>query len=147
MKKIMVIDNHPVMLKYMTNLLKKEGHQVKTAEDGLSALDILETYVPDVIFCDMVMPRIDGEKLCRIVRSMPALKDVFFVIVSGVAAESEIDFRGFGADLCIAKGPFNVMSEHVLNVLAEYKTDASLDWAGEILGLESLYPLSVRRCP
>ncbi len=138
MKRIMVIDNHPVLLKYMTNLLEREGHQVKTAEDGLSALDILETYVPDVIFCDMVMPRIDGEKLCRIVRSMPALKDVFFVIVSGVAAELEIDFRGFGADLCIAKGPFNVMSEQVLNVLAEYKaeykTDASLDRSGEILG-------------
>ena len=145
MKKIMVIDNHPVMLKYMTNLLKKEGHQVKTAEDGLSALDILETYVPDIIFCDMVMPRIDGEKLCRIVRSMPALKDVFFVIVSGVAAESEIDFRGFGADLCIAKGPFNVMSEHVLNVLAEYKTDASLDRTGEILGLEGVHPRSVSK--
>ena len=118
MKRILVIDNHPVMLKYMTNLLEREGHQVKTAEDGLSALDILETYVPDIIYCDMVMPRIDGEKLCRIVRSMPALKDVFFVIVSGIASEAEIDFRGFGADLCIAKGPFNVMSEHVLNVLS-----------------------------
>ena len=145
MKRILAIDNHPVMLKYMTNLLKKEGHQVKTAEDGLSALDILETYVPNIIFCDMVMPRIDGEKLCRIVRSMPALKDVFFVIVSGVAAESEIDFRGFGADLCIAKGPFNVMSEHVLNVLAEYKTDASLDRTGEILGLEGVHPRSVSK--
>ena len=64
MKKILVVDNHPVMLKYMTTLLEKEGHQVKTAGDGLSALDILETYVPDAIFCDMVMPRIDGEKLC-----------------------------------------------------------------------------------
>ena len=93
----------------------------------------------------MVMPRIDGEKLCRIVRSMPALKDVFFVIVSGIASEAEIDFRGFGADLCIAKGPFNVMSEHVLNVLSEPKRDASLDRAGEILGLESLYPRSVAK--
>ena len=145
MKRILVIDNHPVMLKYMTHLLEKRGHQVKTAEDGLSALDILETYVPDIIFCDMVMPRIDGEKLCRIVRSMPTLKDVFFVIVSGIAVESEIDFRGFGADLCIAKGPFNVMSEHVLNVLSEPKRDASVNRAGEILGLETLYPRSVAK--
>ena len=145
MKRILVIDNHPVMLKYMTHLLEKRGHQVKTAEDGLSALDILETYVPDIIFCDMVMPRIDGEKLCRIVRSMPTLKDVFFVIVSGIAVESEIDFRGFGADLCIAKGPFNVMSEHVLNVLSEPKRDASVNRAGEILGLESIYPRSVAK--
>jgi len=38
MKKILVVDNHPVMLKFMTNLLEKEGHEVLTAHDGLSAL-------------------------------------------------------------------------------------------------------------
>ena len=41
MKKILSVDNNPVMLKYMTNLMIKEGHDVTTAEDGLSALDIL----------------------------------------------------------------------------------------------------------
>ena len=46
-KKILVVDNHPVILKYMTHLLEKQGHQAMTAEDGLSAVDILETYVPD----------------------------------------------------------------------------------------------------
>ena len=145
MKKILVVDNHPVVLKYMMNLLEKEGHQVKTAKDGLAAIDILEAYVPDIIFCDMIMPRIDGEKLCRIVRSTPALKEVLFVIVSGVASETKIDFRGFGADLCIAKGPFNIMSEHVLNVLARPKREILFDRAGEILGLESLQPRSVAK--
>ena len=145
MKKILVVDNHPVILKYMANLLNGEGHQVKTAEDGLIALDLLETYIPDIIFSDMVMPRIDGAKLCRIVRSMPTLKDVFFVIVSGIASESEVDFKGFGADLCIAKGPFNVMSEHVLSALAEPKNDASLDRSGEILGLDSIHPRLVSK--
>ena len=145
MKKILVVDNHPVILKYMTNLLNREGHQVKTAEDGLIALDLLETYIPDIIFSDMIMPRIDGAKLCRIVRSMPTLKDVFFVIVSGIASESEVDFKGFGADLCIAKGPFNTMSEHVLSALVEPKTDASFDRSGEILGLDSIHPRSVSK--
>ena len=45
-KKILVVDNHPVMLKFMTNLLEKKGHEVMTAEDGLSALDILKKFIP-----------------------------------------------------------------------------------------------------
>jgi len=59
-KKILVVDNHPVMLKFMTHLLEKEGHQVVTAESGLDALDILTTYAPDVVFTDLIMPNING---------------------------------------------------------------------------------------
>ena len=64
MKKILVVDNHPMMLKFMTNLLKERGHRVLTAGDGLSALSILKKHVPDIIFVDLVMPNISGEKLC-----------------------------------------------------------------------------------
>ncbi len=54
MKKILVVDNDPVLLRLLTHFLEKKGHQVLTAEDGLSALDILESYVPEVIFIDAV---------------------------------------------------------------------------------------------
>jgi DNA-binding response OmpR family regulator len=53
-KKVLVVDNHKVVLKFMASLLEKEGHQVLTAEDGLLALDILKTYVPDIVFIDLV---------------------------------------------------------------------------------------------
>ena len=48
-KKILVVDNNPAMLAFMTALLEKRGHQVVTAIDGLSALEILETDVPDLL--------------------------------------------------------------------------------------------------
>ncbi|MBW1614781.1 MAG: response regulator, partial [Deltaproteobacteria bacterium] len=57
-KKILVVDNNPVILKYMTNFLFKNGYQVLTAKDGLSALEILKTYTPDIIFVDLIMPNI-----------------------------------------------------------------------------------------
>ena len=103
MKKILVVDNHPVMLKFMNNLLEKEGHEVLTAHDGLSALDVLKNYIPDIMFVDLVMPNIVGEKLCRIIRSMPGMSDVYVVILSGIAAEKNLDFKQFGADACIAR--------------------------------------------
>jgi len=62
-KKILVVDNHPMMLKYMITLLEKEGHQVLGAPNGLAALDLLKTETPEVIFTDLIMP-ISTEKNC-----------------------------------------------------------------------------------
>ncbi len=139
MKKILVVDNQPVMLKYMTGLLEKNGHHVTTAPDGLSALECLKTFIPDVIFSDMVMPNISGDKLCRVIRSMPEMKDVFIVIVSGIVLEENVDFIGFGADVCVAKGPFNKMEKHILAVLEQSDSRFTSDLSGKILGLQDLY--------
>jgi PAS domain S-box-containing protein len=138
-KKILVVDNHPVMLKFMNNLLEKEGHQVLTAEDGLSALDILKTYIPDVIFIDLVMPHINGEKLCWIIRKMPRMKNVYLIILSAIAAEESTDFAEFGANACIAKGPFNEMAKHVLAVLDQLDLDASSTFSEKIIGLQDIH--------
>ena len=40
-KKILVVDNHPIILEYMSKFLSKDGHEVRTSEDGLHALDLL----------------------------------------------------------------------------------------------------------
>jgi len=129
----------------MTSLLEKEGYQVLTAEDGLSAIDILKTYIPDAIFIDLVMPNISGEKLCRMIRSMPKLKDVYLIILSAIAAEEEVDFAGFGANTCIAKGPFNKMSEHVLAALDQSDKGDSNGSSGRIMGLEGIYQRQITK--
>jgi two-component system cell cycle sensor histidine kinase/response regulator CckA len=128
MKKLLIVDNHPVFLKFMTNLIEKRGHQALSAENGLLAIDILKNYVPDMIFVDLIMPYIDGKQLCRVIRSMPRMKDVKIVIVSGVVNSEIVDIKQLGADACIAKGPFNEMAEHVLALI-----NASDIWESEIL--------------
>ena len=139
MKKILVVDNHPVMLKFMTDLLEKNAHQVLTAKDGVSALDILENHVPDVIFIDLVMPNISGDKLCRIIRQTPKLKDTYLVILSAIAAEGGVEFQKVGANACIAKGPFNRMSDHVLGLLTRLEGETPDTSPGEIIGLEDIH--------
>ena len=111
-KKILVVDDDLVMLKYVCNLLVREGHEVATAEDGFSALNVLATFTPDVIFFDLIMPKIDGGKLIHIVRNMPRLRDCYLVIVSSAAAEIDFNFSESGADSYIAKGPFSSMARH-----------------------------------
>jgi len=144
-KKILVVDNHKVVLKFMTTLLEKEGHEVLTAEDGLSALDILRNYLPDVIFIDLVMPKIKGDKLCRIIRKMPELSNVYVVILSAIAAEEATDFAGLGADMCIAKGPFNEMTEHVLAALDHSDQAGSNRVAEKIVGLQGVFDREITK--
>lgn len=123
MQKVLVIDNHPLMLKFMDNLLTKAGYTVLTAKDGLEALRILQTDIPNVAFVDLVMPNISGDKLCGIMRSIPEFKDIYIVILSAIAAEEKVDFINMGADACIAKGPFDKMSFHIFDLLDRLKSN------------------------
>ncbi|MFH1020706.1 MAG: diguanylate cyclase [Pseudomonadota bacterium] len=115
--KILVVDNHPMILKLLANFLEKEGHEVMTASDGLAALNVLEVYTPDVVFVDLVMPNIGGDKLCRIIRSIPRFADLFIVILSAIAAEDDVDYKKFGANACIAKGSIKSIQKHVLGII------------------------------
>jgi PAS domain S-box-containing protein len=116
-KKILVVDNDRLMLQFMSDLFGEQGYEVLTAEDGLSALEALKDYVPDVAFVDLVMPNIRGDRLCRIIRSMPHLENLFMVIISATALEELTNFAELGADAAVAKGPFDEMSKQLLKIL------------------------------
>ncbi|MEE9612748.1 MAG: response regulator, partial [Desulfatiglandales bacterium] len=137
-KKIMVVDNHPLILKFMKDLLVKEGYQVSTAKDGLSALDVLKTYTPDVIFIDLIMPNINGEKLCQIIRSMPRLKDAGIIILSAIAAEQDLDYAALGANACVAKGSLDQMAQHIFSALDQLDQRTSNSMPGTVIGLEGV---------
>ena len=85
-KNFLVVDDDPRILSLFSQLLTNEGHHVVTADDSLAALHILKDYIPDIMIVDVVMPYIGGDKLCRIVREIPELEDLFIVVISAVAS-------------------------------------------------------------
>ena len=136
MKKLLIVDNDRDLLNALDNLLSNEGYHVVTAEDGLYALDVLKTYAPDVIFIDLVMPNIDGKKLCKIIRETPKIKDSFIVILSATAAEEDTGITDLGANEYIAKGPDIV--QNVLDVLKRSDKLSSKDVPIQVIGLENI---------
>jgi len=138
-KKILVVDDDRVMLKFISKLLTREGNQVATAEDGFAALNLLSTFTPDIMFFDLIMPKIDGSKLIQIVRSMPQLKDCYLVIISAAVAEIDFDFEQTGADSYIAKGPFSSMSKHIKEVIETCDTPREKHEEKPIRGLDNVY--------
>ena len=145
MKKILVVDNDRLILEFMTDILSKEGYQVMTAESGLSALDILKSNTPDVIFTDLVMPDIDGRKLCKIIRGMERLKDSYVVVLSATLTEEPLNSVELGINACIAKGPFNRMARNIIRVLDEPDLAHSRCLSGEVIGGEGFHRRGIIR--
>ncbi len=82
-KKILIVDDEQGVRRSLEGVLKDEGFCVRTAEDGLVALKILEEYRPDLVFMDIWLPGIDGiETLKRIKEAQPA---VAVIMISGHA--------------------------------------------------------------
>ena len=142
-KKILVVDNHPLVISFMSLFLEKLGHRVVTAADGIEALEALKRFVPDVIFVDLVMPNICGEKLCRIIRQKPELAQSFLVILSAIATEEKDRISTYGADCCIAKGPFKKMGRHIKKVLDQLASGKAYSLKGKVIGDEDLHERAI----
>ncbi len=143
MKTVLVVDNQPLILKFMEELIEKQGHRPVLASSGLEALEALQRVKPDLVFLDLVMPNIDGQKLCRILRSDPRLRETKVVILSAIASEEAPNLDSLGADLCIAKGPLPEMSLHVQAVLED-----RVPWNSHpplVLGAETIHPREITK--
>jgi PAS domain S-box-containing protein len=143
--KILVVDNDHLILEFMRDILSEKGHEVVVAENGLSALKTLETYTPDVIFTDLIMPNIDGRKLCNIIRSRREFESAHLIVLSSIAAEEEVDLSKMDVDACIAKGSFSEMSQNVLAVLDQVDVVPSRRVPANIVGIESIRPREITK--
>lgn len=137
-KDILVVEDNPVVLKLVSEVLRRKGHFVRTAGDGLTALNLLENYVPDIIFLDLLIPKIDGEMLCKIIHSKAHLENAYVIILSGIATESGVNLGELGADAYIAKG--NNISGHIDGVLEKIENETLRQDQSNTYGFEDVYP-------
>ena len=72
--KVMVIDDSKTIRRSAETLLKKVGCEVVTAIDGFEALSKITEHKPDIIFVDIMMPRLDGYQTCALIKNNSAFK-------------------------------------------------------------------------
>jgi twitching motility two-component system response regulator PilG len=80
--KVMVIDDSNTIRKSAEIFLKQAGAQVVLAEDGFDALAKINDHLPDVVFCDILMPRLDGYQTCALIKKNPKFKGTPVVMLS-----------------------------------------------------------------
>ena len=104
---VLVIDDDPGVRRTLTSLLRENGIAVISAADGQDGLDTVRDTLPDLVLCDVVMPRVDGFEVCRQLRADPETRLTPLVLITGLGAQDDrIQGIEAGADDFISK-PFD----------------------------------------
>ncbi len=102
-KRILVVDDEPRMIGFIRMNLELESHQVFEARNGLEALDVIRTQLPDLVLLDVMMPELDGFETLRMLREF---SDIPVIMLTAKGEESDkVTGLELGADDYITK-PF-----------------------------------------
>jgi len=116
--RVLVIDDSNTIRRSAEIFLRQGGHEVVLAEDGFDALAKVNDHTPDLIFCDILMPRLDGYQTCAIIKRNPRFTAVPIIMLSskdGVFDKAR--GRMVGSEDYLTK-PFT--KEQLLRAVAQY---------------------------
>ncbi len=106
-RKVLIVDDEPNIVTALEFLLERRGYEVRVATNGEEAMAHVESFLPDVMLLDVMMPKRSGYEVCQRVRERPDMQHVKIVMLSAKGREAEVN-KGLslGADLYITK-PFS----------------------------------------
>jgi two-component system, OmpR family, alkaline phosphatase synthesis response regulator PhoP len=106
-KKILIVDDEPHVIRLLSFMLKKDGYDVATAENGEVGVIRAREIKPDLMFLDVMMPKMNGHEVCQTVRADPELSQTRIVMLTASGQEADRE-RGIslGVDEFITK-PFS----------------------------------------
>lgn len=108
-KRVLVVDDDPAIVEMFVELLEQDGRfEVRTASTGYDAGILTQECRPDVMILDYKLPDVNGNVVCKAIRSNPNLQHMRIILISGVADPSEVEeLLSAGADAFIRK-PFKI---------------------------------------
>lgn len=104
MKKILIVEDDQLVANIYRNKLSREGFQVEIAADGQAGLALIHSFRPDAVILDLMLPKMTGVDLTRIIRAEPGLKQLPIIILSNAYQTSAMQqARKAGATRCLSK--------------------------------------------
>jgi two-component system, OmpR family, alkaline phosphatase synthesis response regulator PhoP len=104
MTKILIVDDEPDILDFLSYNLRREGFDVQTAASGKEGLSKAHTFRPQLIILDMMMPEMDGLEVCRLLRAQPDFANTTITFLTAREEDAlQISALDVGADDYIAK--------------------------------------------
>jgi two-component system, OmpR family, alkaline phosphatase synthesis response regulator PhoP len=105
-KKILITEDSPTILEILKSVLVEQGYEVIVATDGQEALEKARTEKPDLMILDLMLPKIDGYKVCRMLKFDEKYKNIPIIMLTARTKESDEKLgREVGADAYMKK-PF-----------------------------------------
>lgn len=122
--KVMVIDDSNTIRRSAEIFLGQAGCKVILAEDGFDALAKVADHEPDVVFCDILMPRLDGYQTCALIKKSPRFSDIPVIMLSSKdGLFDRARGRMVGSDQYLTK-PFT--KDSLLKAVAEFSRRAAV---------------------
>ena len=91
---ILIVDDNPTNLSVLVDYLTGQEFEIHVAEDGESALELLDIVHPDIILLDVMMPRMDGFDTCINMKSKPGIRDIPVIFMTSLS-ETADKVKGF----------------------------------------------------
>ncbi len=89
-KKILIVDDEPNIIVPLEFLMEQNNYDVRVAETGEQALEIIADYAPDLILLDIMLPGIDGYEVCQKIRKNPRFKHTKIIFLSAMARSIDV---------------------------------------------------------
>jgi two-component system KDP operon response regulator KdpE len=89
MANILIVEDDPEAARILELSLKREGHKMSIAMNGIQGLQAIQTQHPDLVLLDLMMPDIDGFEVCRRTRANPATANLPIIIVSARTQDAD----------------------------------------------------------
>ena len=140
-KKALLVDSDFFFAEFLSELLTKRGYQVIKAYDGKEGVGKLEDFTVDIVFADLVLPKIDGKQLFSFIRKKYSNRRFPMVALSGIMIENLGSLDKIGADYFIAKGPTDKLKVKLNDFLTEMEIQPFSPPADKkILAPGNIYP-------
>ncbi len=102
--RLLIVDDEEDIQDFLSYSLRKEGFEVAVASNGEEGLDVMAEWKPDLILLDIMMPKMDGVEMCRILRSHRGFDDVLVVFLTARDEDySQVNALEIGGDDYITK--------------------------------------------
>ncbi|MFH0871731.1 MAG: response regulator, partial [bacterium] len=85
-KKILIVDDDDLFVQLLSDTLSSHDYEVIAARDGMEALDKVREELPAYIFLDLILPKIDGVRVCRYLKEDPRYSSIPVIVLTGIAA-------------------------------------------------------------
>ena len=88
-RRVLLIDDNADAAESLAQLLALSGHDARTAPDGVHGIELAQAFHPDVVFCDLGLPGMDGFDVARELRSLPFGRDIVLAALTGFGQASD----------------------------------------------------------
>src|SRR5260370_12304365 len=106
MPRVLVVDDSLSVRKMVERALEVKGFELLAAASGTEAMERLDSAMPDLVVCDVVMPDVDGYRICEFVRAHPKLSETPVLLISGIVNNAVLERAAQVRSSYVLRKPF-----------------------------------------